>query len=263
MEFLSKFNFSKSPTSVPLTSSPASNIAPVKPPIKEEVDVDWTFFLTPGSTKLPVQENSDSSKCSLLTDPRFLEYKSQVETKIRLTDEKIGLLGEKLRLLEEKFSLSIQHNEKLQEQIEILGGRLTKEVIKNEILNLRDLKTLRENDSPKPTESQEKINNGKHYPDEPEKSDPYFDLDPRIKGKIKHLDDGNLRVFPYGEDNVLLHGKTACLILKDKYIKPLRVFKYNPNCSFGPGWIGKLKDLELLEKQVNSYNITSAIKIKI
>lgn len=263
MNFLSRFNFGKStPQSSASYPQPINN----EDNSKSKEDIDWTFFLDPKP-----KENIDT-KSSISSDPEFIEYKTNIEQRFKVLEDKLKLLENYNRYLETEVSVLGDKVSVLGNKVSVLGDKvsvLAEEIKKNQ--NSRELgsdilKGIAESSTSRnKSKSEEKKTSDSDSTEELETKEqrPYSDIDPKLKDKIYKLDDGNLRVFSYGNDKVLLHGKTACLILKDKYIKPIRTFKYDPKYPFGPGWVGPLKDLEHLERQVARYNATATIKIKI
>jgi hypothetical protein len=183
---------------------------------------------------------------------------------IRL-DLKINELGNKVTELEGKISTPIEirlNNEKekldsydakvagLMEKLDNLEKKVNELNVKKEISSDSDDEVIGRDSIP---------NRSLNIPS----SDPYYDIPAHIKTDIRRLNDGNLRIFPYGDDKILLHGATACITLKDVYIKPLRRFKYSKAYSFGPGWVGDKSSQSILEAQVEKYNSTAYVKIKV
>lgn len=239
------------------------------------------FFNRLTSVKAEPLNNSNST--ATISGQEFIQYKYYVEEKFKFMDERIKILEgnnineKRIKELENKVN-------KLETRLSILLKSL--EEIEDNNLKSNDVRSRSNSEPPLGFEpsryseprriSQLSENSRDNKPSNslkrfeprrdlniPELKLPYSEVNELIKTKIQNFNDGNLRVFSYGDNSVLLHGKTACMKLKDDHIKPLKIFKYSPTYPFGPGWVGPLDGLNLLEKEIEKYNASAPVKIKV
>lgn len=80
---------------------------------------------------------------------------------------------------------------------------------------------------------------------------------------MKNFDDGILRIVEdYEKDKILLHGKKGSMAFKDSVFKPNN-FRYEPATDYGPGWVGKPKDIPQLVKLLDKANAGRRAKVDI
>lgn len=196
-----------------------------------------------------------------------LERKIQIPTEIRIDEcvanldsyeKRLDNSSAKLNRIEEKIETYKEDFKNITPLIEdnyksLVNLTIEVQVLKEKIVTSKEEK---DDDSEEDELIEEKVK------DINISSIPYSNIPKHIKTKIHKFNDGNLRIFKYGDKDILLHGYTACMKIKNNILKPMK-FKYSPNYSFGPGWVGPRELFPHLNNAINQYNLIAIVKIKV